>query len=126
MSALDALAIGFMGAIGGIPGCSRLAFMTAAGSLRGGERKYVLDLCLLLSIPALLIGSILAGVDFFSVSGMDFPVLIRCIAAGFAAFAGSCSAIVIMRFMAFKTGFAGFAYYNWGLALFTFIIYLII
>ena len=100
--------------------------MTAAGSLQGGERKFILDLCLLLCIPALLIGSVFSGIDFFSLSGIVFSVLIRYIVAGLAAFAGSCGAIVIMRFMAFRTGFTGFAYYNWGLALFTFIIYLII
>ena len=126
MSALDALVMGTLGAAGGIPGCSRVAFMTAVGSLRGGDRKFILDLCLLLCIPALLIGSVLTGIDFFSMGGVAFSLIIRYIAAGLAAFAASCGAIVIMRFLAFKIGFSGFAYYNWGLALFTFVIYLII
>jgi len=126
LSALDALIMGLFGAVGGAPGCSRIGFLTAAGSLRGGERRFVLDLALLFSIPALLIGSALAGWDFFTLGGANLSQISRYIVSGIIAFLGSCGAIVIMRFMAYKTGFSGFAYYSWGLALFTFAIYLIV
>ena len=47
------------------------------------------------------------------------------IAACFAAFAASYGAIRLMRILVAKSSFEGLAYYSWGLAMFTYIIYLI-
>ena len=46
------------------------------------------------------------------------------LAAGFAYLGGYLS-ISLMKFLAVKVGFSTFCYYSWGMALFTFILYLI-
>ena len=41
-------------------------------------------------------------------------------------FAGAWLAMVIVRYITTKSNFYGFAYYNWGLALFSFLVYLMV
>jgi hypothetical protein len=53
-------------------------------------------------------------------------MVIYCLVAAAAAFGGAWLAMVIMRFLSVKSNFYGFAYYNWGLALFSFLVYLMI
>lgn len=126
LSALDALIIGVFGALGSVPGCSRVGFITSAGSLRGGDRRYILDFCLLISLPVLFGLSVLDGIAFFKMETVAFSTLLRYFCSGLSAFGGGCLGILAIRFMAWKAGLSGFAYYNWGLALFVFILYLLI
>jgi len=53
-------------------------------------------------------------------------MLLYCLLAAGSAFGGAWLAMVIMRFLSVKSSFYGFAYYNWGLALFSFLVYLMI
>ena len=125
MSSLDGVLIGLASGCGIIPGISRVGFGTSAAMLRGADRRYAADLGLMLCIPALavmLILDIAAGVGAVSFSGL---LVFGCVTAAAASFAASYLAVYLVRFLAVKAGFSGFAYYCWGLALFTLIIYLI-
>lgn len=126
LSPLDAVLIGMSGCLSVFPGISRVSSITAAASMRGGDRQFSWQFCCLLLIPALICLSIgevgvqiLAGGSYASIS------LFLCVPACAAAFAAAIAAIRLMRFLAVKAGYEAFAYYNWGLAMFTFIIYLI-
>lgn len=126
MSSLDGLLIGLSAGIGIVPGISRVGSGTSVALMRGADRRFAVDVGLLLCIPALLamlvidcIYGVSAGV---SVSGV---MVFGCITAAAAAFAAAYLAIYLVRFLAVKGGLSGFAYYSWGLALFSLIIYLI-
>ncbi|MBE6975751.1 MAG: undecaprenyl-diphosphate phosphatase [Ruminococcaceae bacterium] len=127
VSGLDGFLIGLGGALGVIPGISRVSGITMVGIHRGCDRRYILDVALLLSVPALvvlivwdIILLILAGA---AVSG---GLLLGCFLALAAALPTAYLSIIFLRFLAVKVGFSGFAYYNWGAAMFAFILYLTI
>lgn len=127
LSAWDALLMGFGGAVAVVPGFSLVGFITSTGLLRGTDRRFALDLCLLMLVPVLLVLAVLDAIPFFSAAdGLHFAAVLRYFVSSVTAFAGAYTGILIMRFLSFKVGFSGFAYYSWGLALFIFILYLTI
>ncbi len=125
MSPLDAVLMGLGGMLGTVPGLSRMAALTSVGSMRGVDRSFAFEFSCLLSVPALCslcLGDL--GMLLFGNGGPAtafFPGMLACIASFGTALAG----IRLMRFLAVKDGYEGMAYYNWGLAMFTFTIYLI-
>lgn len=123
MSQLDAVLLGLSGALAVIPGISRIGILTAIGIARGADREHSLNWALLLCIPAL---TVLLGMDVYTVmtQGIGAFDLIQTVFAAAAAFGGAWCAIKTMRFLAVKAGFSSFAYYCWGAALFSFIMYL--
>ena len=110
-----------------IPGVSRMGAMISAGLMKECDRGYILDIALLASLPVLLGLMIVDGV-MAAISGTVIVTMtaIYYLLAAVAAFGGAWLAIVIMRFLSVKSNFYGFAYYNWGLALFSFLVYLMI
>ncbi len=126
MSRLDAFLIGFWGAVAVIPGISRVGAAVSAAHVRGVERQYGLQTVMLLCVPALIVFILIdivclfvtgfAGFSFFTV----FTMITACAAAACSAYFG----ILLMRFLSVRIGYAGFAFYSWGAALFAFIIYL--
>lgn len=126
LSGLDGMLIGLSSGAGVVPGFSRIGLGTSVALMRGADRRYAVELGLLLSIPALAVMILLdfaAGVG--TVMSISALLVFGCITAAAAAFAASYFAIFLIRFLAVKAGFSGFAYYCWGLALFTLILYLI-
>lgn len=126
MSQLDAVLLGLAGALAMIPGISRVGIVTSAGIARGADKEQSLRWSLLLSIPALVI---LICFDVYSIiangmGAMSVPIFIQMLLSAAAAFGGAYAGIRMMRFMAYRAGFSGFAYYCWGAALFSFIMYL--
>ena len=125
ISGLDAVLTGLAGAVGAVPGFSRIGLLTTMGQLRGCDRRYILDIGLLLCIPA---NSVMIILDIASLLtyGANFPagLLLGCLLAGAMAFPAAYFAITFIRFLSVKVGFSGFAYYSWGAAMFTFILYL--
>lgn len=127
ISPLDAMLIGLSGILGIIPGISRVAAMTACAGMRGADRQFTVDFTYLLLIPALLtvcltefVTLTLGGTNLFT-GWMLLHGFLAVSASAAAAFAG----ITLMRFLAVKIGFSGFAYYSIGVGMFTFILYLI-
>lgn len=127
ISPLDAMLIGLSGVFGVIPGISRVAAMTACGKIRGADQQFTVDFTYLLLIPALLAACltqlvilVLGGTELFT-GWMFLHGFLAAIGSATAAFAG----ITLMRFLAVKIGFSGFAYYSIGVGMFTFVLYLI-
>ena len=127
LSSLDAMMVGLGGGLGIVPGLSRVGLSVSFGLMRGSEKRYSLDTTLMLSIPAL---AVILLIDFFAIfttsAGITFLAVLSCITAGITSFLGGCVGIYIMRFLAVRAGFSGFAYYSWGLSLLSFILYLMI
>jgi len=106
-----------------VPGISRVGAVTSAGIAQGADREQALRWSLLLSIPALVV---LLAMDVYSIMtvGLGAVAILQTVLAAVAAFGGAYVGIRMMRFMAVRAGFSGFAYYCWGAALFTLLMYL--
>ncbi len=127
MSSLDAVLIGFGAALGALPGLSRVGTCTSLALIRGCQRRYALDLGLMLCIPALILLLILDCVGLVvAIGAVTFLGVVKAVLAGAFAFAGAYFSTFILRFLAVRIGFSGFAYYSWGTALLSFILYLMI
>ncbi len=119
----------FYGAVAGLsvlPGMSRLSGILCGGLLRGCDRKYILEIAFMVSVPFMLMMILLEllALVFSGFSALNGIVVLGSLLAGLAAFAGSCAGISFMRFLAVRAGFSGFAFYSWGMAMLTFILYL--
>lgn len=127
VSGLDGLLTGLGCGLGAFPGLSGVGGALSVGTLRGLEGYYCLDMSLLAYLPALLILSIWDGVGI-ALGGitLSFAIVIYYILAAAASFAGAYLSIIFLRFLAVKIGFSGFAYYCWGVAIFTFSLFLMI
>ncbi len=128
LSPLDAFAGGLAAGLSLFPGMSRTAAVLSAGQLRGCERKYIYDMLLMLSVPAMLV-LLIADLVFLCAGGFAEITLITAAAAvlaGLLSFASAFAAATLMKYLAVKAGFSGFAFLSWGAAMFAFILYLII
>ena len=126
MSALDSAATGLLSALSVLPGMSRTGICLSYPIFRGADRREALDWAIVLSIPALTLLSAIDLIEMITMfQPMTFVVYLGYIPAIACCYFGSYIAIQILRFLAVRTGFSGFAYYSWGAALFAFILYLI-
>ena len=128
VSPMDAIIIGLAGAFGVLPGISRMGAVLSVSQMRGCDRSYCLHLALLLSLPALVLLCLLdiAGLIATGISGISFLSVLGAALAAVTAAGGSYLGIYLMRFLSVKAGYSAFAFYNWGAALFAFILYLAI
>ena len=124
---LDGLLMGLAGALSIIPGFSRVGCMYSAGTARGAEKGYALDLTILLSIP--FVGAMLCF-DIYgcfiaagTLTGMQ---LLGGIVAAFAAYAGTRLAYTVISLVCSRSSTVGFAYYSCGLAIFMLLICLFV
>lgn len=127
MAGLDGILIGLSGALSAIPGISRIGAMRSYAAVRGADKQHALNWALMLSIPALLL---FCGFDILRLFSLgtgtvSFPIVLGYILSALTAYCGGYFSIVFIRFLTVRTGFAGFAYYSWGAALFSLILYLI-
>lgn len=126
LSRVEGLWMGLGGALSVLPGISTTGAAASIGSICGVEKSYgfnmTLLMCMVLTVGLMvhdvltIIAAGLAGISFLSVLGY--------ILAGVGAFAGAFLGIRVMRSLAANRGFGVFAFYCWGVALFTFILYL--
>ena len=127
MSRLDSVLVGLGGIFGIIPGFSKLGALQTACHLRGVDREYALDTALIVCIPlyfGLTIMDFMVAVAvpvMFSGLGLLFygSLIVLSAAVGYLS-------IMVMRYFCTKSGFLSYSYYSWALALFTFILYLLI
>ena len=123
LSRVEGLLMGVGGALYAIPGLSGMGAALSAASVTGVERKYGLQMILMMQMAVVggftvydVLGILANGTGYFT--GL---VLLCDLLAGIAAFAGAALAIRVLRYLAEEKGYGAFAYYSWGLALFTFI-----
>ena len=128
VSGLDGLLLGIGSGIASVPGLSGFAGGLFASSLRGMDSRFAADNCLmmLLAVIPVLIGFDLYEIIFRDGAMLSAGWIILYILAAASAFGGSCLAVKFVRFLAVRVGFSGFAYYCWGLSIFTFALYLIV
>ncbi len=128
MSPVESFLMGLGGAASVLPGVSAVGASASVGSVCGGDKTFSLNMALLMNM-VVTVGLIFMDIlGIFSTGlGVDgFLEFLQALLSAAAAFGGVTLGITLMRKLAQKTGFAVFAYYNWGAALFTFILYLTI
>lgn len=126
LSSLDAVSTGLLSGLSVLPGISRIGVGMTLPILRGADRQTALRWALLMSIPALAVLTLLDIIGMFAgMQAISFLVILGYLLAMAGAYIGTVSAISLLRFMTIRTGIYGFAFYSWGIALFSFLLYLI-
>ena len=128
MSALNGLLIGLGGAVSVVPGISAIGSVNAVSSVCGADRTFSLNLSFLMNM---VLTVALIAFDFAAVYGsgagnLSFTVLCTYFISGIAAFGGAYLGIQTMRALAANIGFNIFAFYSFGAALFSFVLYLMV
>lgn len=127
LSRVEGLLMGLGGAASVLPGISGVGTAASVASICGVDRSYGLSMVLLMNL-ALTVCLIVYDIILIVTMGMEsitFLILISYILSAAAAFLGTTVAIRVMRVLAAEKGYSVFAYYCWGVALFTFILNLL-
>lgn len=124
LSRVEGLLMGIGGAMFAIPGLSGTGAALSVASVTGVDKKYGLDMVLLMNIGVLAGKCFYDILDLISQNSGDLSVMIIVIYIGcaVAAFAAAYLAVKLLRHLADSKGFSFFAYYSWGMALFTFVL----
>ena len=120
----DALIIGLCQCVATLPGLSRSGTTITAGIATGHDRSYAVKFSLLMSIPAVLGATLLELVDAIK-AGVDASLIPAYLFGMIAAMVSGVLAIGLLRIIAKKTRFGGFAYYCWVVGVLTIILSLI-
>lgn len=127
MNRFESLLIGLAGGAGFVPGISRMGAGTSVAIMRGADPQRALNWSLILSVPVLIALCIADIVLIFTagIGSFGFLLLLKYLVSAAFAYAGAYVAIALLRFMAVKVGFSWFSYYSWGLALLSFVLFMI-
>ncbi len=124
LSRVEGLLMGLGGALFAIPGLSGVGAALSVASVTGVERKFGLTMVMLMNM-GILAGRIFMDVlDLLSLglSGLSVTMILCCLLAAVLSFAAAFLAVRALRYLSEDRGYGIFAYYSWGLALFTFIL----
>lgn len=125
MTRIDALYFGLGGALATLPGISCVGSTVSIASIRGMDLKKALDLGLLLNIPMNLGFAVYDLIRLFgNGASVTFSQLLTGLLAGMVAFAGVIFGVRMLRKIVENMGYSVFAFYSWGLALLSFILFL--
>ncbi len=107
---VDALIVGVMQTIAVVPGLSRSGSTIAAGIFCGFDRKFAVRFSFLMSIPAVLGANVVSLIDAVK-EGFDFSKMPVYLAGMVVAGVSGYFAIKLIRYIADKGKFGGFATY---------------
>lgn len=127
MSGLDGIVMGVLGALSVLPGISRTGMISSYIAIRGADHEYTVNWAVILGIPAMIFLIIFDIVSLITIGfgAITFAILAGYIFAGVFAFVGCYVGISLLKMFLSQSGFSKFAYYSIGLALFSFILYLL-
>ncbi len=128
MSGLDGIVMGICGAFSSFPGISRTGMITAYAVARGAKQQNAANWAVMLTVPAMAVAAVLDVVSIASngLGGVSFTQVVGYILGAAAAFGGTYFGTTFLRVILNRSGLSGFAYYSFGAALFSFVLYLII
>ncbi len=126
MTGLDGLLIGAAGILAIFPGISRIGCILSVASILGANYKDAFNWSLLLSIPVLIVQIALDVLSLFVLGAGTTVGFFLIIFSFVGAFLGTCLGVYAMQLLSANANNDKFAYYSWGAALFTFILYMIV
>lgn len=124
MRFFDAIIIGLCQCVATLPGLSRSGTTITAAVATGQNRQYAVKFSLLMSIPAVLGATLLEFVKAIK-AGIDVSLIPAYIIGMIAAMISGIFSIGILKMIAKKAKFGGFAYYCWVVGALTIILSLI-
>jgi len=124
LSVTDALIIGLCQSVATIPGLSRAAVTITAGVAVGLKRNVAVNFSFLLSIPAVF-GAAMLNLGHALRQGIVWSFVPAYLLGTAVALVTGVGAIHLMRYLAAKRRFGGFAYYCWVIGVLSIILYLI-
>lgn len=126
MSRLDGLSMGFGATLASLPGVSAVGAVASIGMVRGADRGYAVNMALLTDL-GVTAGAVVYDFIALIVSGtgtFGFAILVSYLIAALTAFLGAYLGIRLIRGISVHIGLDVFAYYCWGMALLSFILFL--
>ncbi len=124
MTIWDALIIGLCQCAATIPGLSRSGTTITAGLATGLRRDFAVKFAFLMSIPAVLGANLLSLIDALK-EGIDWSLMPAYLAGMLVASVTGIASIWLLRLVAKKGRFGGFAYYCWVLGVLAIILTMI-
>ena len=123
----DSMLIGFAAACSAVPGISRNGAVMFMTLIRKADKQNGVTWALLLTVPAMAVLLLLDFIAIFTVgvTGVTIAVLGGYLVSMATAFAGAYLAVNTLKMLIMRADYSGFAYYDFGLALLTFVLYLI-
>lgn len=127
MSRFDGVLLGIAAALSAIPGISRNGTIMFVTLVRGADKENGVDWALMLAVPAMLALSFVDIISIFMVGigTITLMVIIGYLVSAISAFIGAYLAVSTIRALTARADYSAFAYYDFGLALFAFVLYLI-
>ena len=127
MSGLDGMLIGLAAGLSAIPGISRNGAIMLMTLIREADRHNGVTWALLLSVPAMVMLILLDFIAMFTVGigTITLATLGGYLLSMLAAFVGAYIGVSAIKVLITHSDYSGFAYYDLGLALFSFVLYLI-
>lgn len=127
MTNFDGMLVGLAAAFSAVPGISRngaIMFMTL---IREADKQNGVTWALILSVPAM---AMLVLLDFIAMFTVGVGAITLATVGGYLlsmvfAFLGAYLGVLIIRMLITRADYSGFAYYDFGLALLSFVLYLI-
>jgi undecaprenyl-diphosphatase len=123
----DGFLIGLAGALSAIPGISRNGAIMAMTVIREADKKNAVNWSFMLVAPAMAVMILTDFISIFTVGvgKIVFMTFVGYLVSACAAFVGTYMAVSLIRMIVQRSDYTAFAYYDFGLALFTFIMYII-
>lgn len=127
MTGLDGMLIGFAAALSAIPGISRNGVIMFMTLIREADKNNGVIWALILSVPAMVMLALLDIIAMFTVGigSITFMVLVGYLLSMVFAFIGAYFGVTFIRMLITRSDYSVFAYYDFGLALLSFVLYLI-
>lgn len=127
MTGLDGMLIGFAAALSAIPGISRNGVIMFMTLIREADKNNGVIWALILSVPAMVMLALLDIIAMFTVGigSITLMVLIGYLLSMVFAFIGAYFGVTFIRMLITRSDYSVFAYYDFGLALLSFVLYLI-
>lgn len=127
MNRLDGFFFGVCSGLGIFPGISRLGLGVSYGVIRGASPQNALNWAFLVSVPV-LIGLCISDIVLMFTLGIGsfgFLILLQCLLSAVFAYLGATLSIALVRFIANRSSLSWFSYICWGMAFFSFLLYMI-
>lgn len=127
LSGADGLLVGLAAALSAIPGISRNGAIMAMTIVREADKKNAVNWSFMLTVPAMAVLILTDFIAIFTVGvgKIVFMTFVGYLVSAGAAFVGTFLAVSLIKVIIQRSDYTAFAYYDFGLALFTFIMYLI-
>ncbi len=127
MTRLDGMLVGFAAALSAIPGISRNCTIMFMALIREADKNNGVIWALILSVPAMIMLALLDVIAMFTVGigAISLLTLAGYLLSMVFAFIGAYLGVTFIRMLITRSDYSVFAYYDFGLALLSFVLYLI-